>query len=128
MQAATMTERTLKIDGMHGDACVQKVTGALKDMPGVTTRSVTVGSASISADKAGSDAAVAGIAKAGFKSHETGMTTENSAGGNHRDAHAPAAHGAAPAEKGHVSPDKAATANPSDRPSTSATPMKPSAH
>lgn len=70
MQSATMTNRTLQIDGMTGDVCVQKVTSALKGVPGVETQSVKVGSASIGADQAGCDAACAAIGTAGFKARE----------------------------------------------------------
>ncbi len=67
MQTATATQtKTLKIDGMSGDVCVQKVTDALKGIPGVATQSVKVGCATILADQAGCDAACAGIKKAGF--------------------------------------------------------------
>jgi copper chaperone CopZ len=70
MQTATTTARTLEIDGMHGDACVQKVTSALKDVQNVKTESVKVGSAKIDADKAGCAAACTAIGGAGFKAHE----------------------------------------------------------
>lgn len=69
------TTRTLKIDGMTGDACIAKVTGALKGVAGVTTHSVKVGSASIGADQNGCTAACAAIDGAGFKARagsETG--------------------------------------------------------
>ncbi len=66
---------------MTGDACVQRVTGVLKGVPGVTTESVKVGSANIKSDQAGCAASCKAIDGAGFKAHET--------------AHAPAANGAA---------------------------------
>ena len=69
MESATLTSRTLKIDGMNGDACVQKVTTALKGVPNVKTGSVKVGEATIHADKAGCDAACNAINTAGYKSH-----------------------------------------------------------
>jgi len=61
--------KTIQIDGMHGDTCVQKVNAALKNCPGVTSKSVTVGSAVIEADQAGCDSACAAINKAGYKAH-----------------------------------------------------------
>jgi len=61
--------KTIQIDGMHGDTCVQKVTTALKNCPGVTSKSVSVGSAVIEADQAGCDSACAAINKAGYKAH-----------------------------------------------------------
>ena len=54
MQTTTQTQsqtRTLEIDGMTGDACFKKVTGALKEVSGVETQSVKVGSATIKCDK-----------------------------------------------------------------------------
>ena len=70
MESATITDRTLEIDGMTGDACVQKVTGALRGVNNVTTRSVKVGGATIGADQVGSSAACAAIGTAGFKARE----------------------------------------------------------
>jgi copper chaperone CopZ len=71
MNTATKTQtRNLKIDGMSGDACVKKVTSALNDVENVTTQSVRVGSAVISADTRGCDAACAGVTAAGFPTHE----------------------------------------------------------
>ncbi len=93
MHTATQT-RTLEIDGMSGDACVKKVTSALKDVNGVETHSVKVGSANIKSDKAGCDAACAGIKSAGYTAHE-GTRTGNdrneasgdSKGGQHGSQH-----------------------------------------
>ena len=73
MQTATQNQtqtRTLEIDGMTGDACVKKVTGALKSVPGVETQSVKVGSATVKCDKPACEAACAGIKAAGFPAHE----------------------------------------------------------
>ncbi|MFM9959588.1 MAG: hypothetical protein ACKVZJ_16140 [Phycisphaerales bacterium] len=61
------TARTITIDGMTGDACVQKVQGALKDVPNVTTQAVKVGAAHISADQTGCDAACKAVESAGYK-------------------------------------------------------------
>ncbi len=86
------SSRTIQIDGMSGDACVQKVTASLKNIPGVTTKSVTVGSAMIEADQAGCDSACAAINKAGFKAHL--KTSEKKAdGSNSIDASRAAADG-----------------------------------
>lgn len=76
MKSATITDRTLEIDGMSGDACVKKVTGALKDVQGVSTRSVKVGAATIEADQAGCEAACAAITQAGYKSRSNARTDE----------------------------------------------------
>lgn len=70
METTTLSNRTLKIDGMTGDVCVQKVTDALKGVPGVKTESVKVGCATIGADQAGCNAACGALGKAGFKAHE----------------------------------------------------------
>lgn len=81
MEMATQNQnqtRTLEIDGMSGDACVNKVSGALKAVAGVETKSVSVGSATIKSDKAGCDAACAGIKKAGYSAHEGVRTGSDS--------------------------------------------------
>lgn len=84
MNTATQTQtRTLEIDGMNGDACVTKVTGALKAVSGVETQSVKVGSATIKSDKAGCDAACTGITAAGFRAHEE--VRPGTDGGKHAD-------------------------------------------
>ena len=62
--------RTLEIKGMTGDACVQKVTGALKGVRGVFTKSVNVGTATIGADQSACDAACVAIGTAGFSAQE----------------------------------------------------------
>jgi len=66
MQTAT-APRTLKIDGMTGDACVQKVKTALGTVSGVTTDSVQVGSASITCEQSQCEAASAAVNTAGYK-------------------------------------------------------------
>lgn len=82
MEATTNTTRTLKIDGMTGDACVKKVTAALRDVPGVSTQSVTVGSATFKGDEAACDAACSAIDAAGYTSHsETGASKDATGGG-----------------------------------------------
>lgn len=65
--------RTIKVDGMTGDVCVQKVSGALKDVEGVTTKSVTVGSVTIEADRDGYAAACKAIKDAGYKVQDSGL-------------------------------------------------------
>lgn len=80
MEATTNTTRTLKIDGMSGDACVKKVTAALRDVPGVSTQSVSVGSATFKGDESACDAACAAIDAAGYKSRkESGTSTSKDA-------------------------------------------------
>ena len=81
MQTTTQTQsqtRTLEIDGMTGDACVKKVTGALKEVSGVETQSVKVGSATIKCDKTACDAACAGIKAAGYTVREGTRTGHDS--------------------------------------------------
>lgn len=75
---AGANSRTIEIDGMSGDACVQKVTGALKGVQGVTTKTVKVGSATIEADQAGCAAACSSIGKAGYKARDTNQAGDRS--------------------------------------------------
>ncbi len=63
-------QHSLAIDGMTGDACVAKVTSALKTVHGISTKEVNVGSATIVADQPGCDAACNCVTRAGFKTHE----------------------------------------------------------
>lgn len=70
MESTTPSNRTLEIDGMHGEACVQKVTGALKGVRGVTTQSVQVGSANITADDTACSAACGAVGASGYKVRE----------------------------------------------------------
>lgn len=76
--------RTIKVDGMTGDTCVQKVSGALKGVEGVTTKSVTVGSATIEADRDGYAAACSAIKDAGYKVQDSGQnrSDQNKSGRN----------------------------------------------
>lgn len=64
------SSRVLDIDGMSGDACIQKVNTALNGVHGVTSQCVKVGSATFGADQPAYDAARAAIGVAGFKSRE----------------------------------------------------------
>ncbi|MGH7133633.1 MAG: heavy-metal-associated domain-containing protein [Phycisphaerales bacterium] len=68
----TLTDtRTLEITGMTSDACIQKVTAALRAVPGITPQTVKLGSATITSDtQAKTDAAIAAIVSAGFKATE----------------------------------------------------------
>lgn len=70
MTTATKSSRTLSIDGMSGEDCCKKVTGALKGVSNVETHTVKVGSAKIEADEAGCKAACQAIGGAGFKANE----------------------------------------------------------
>ncbi|MFN0131392.1 MAG: heavy-metal-associated domain-containing protein [Phycisphaerales bacterium] len=95
MEMATKTARTLEIDGMTGDTCVQKVTGALKDVENVTTKSVKVGSAAIDADQVGCAAACSAIGKAGHPARESGASTKAQPMTEHKP-HVAAPHNSAP--------------------------------
>lgn len=68
----TLTDtRTLDITGMTGDACIQKVTAALRSVPGITPQTVKLGCATITSDtQLKTDAAIAAIDSAGFKARE----------------------------------------------------------
>jgi len=70
MQTATQSVHTLKIDGMNGDTCIKKVTHALKEVKGITTKSVKVGSATIDANEEGCKSACTAISAVGFKTRE----------------------------------------------------------
>lgn len=63
--------RTLKIDGMSGDECVTKATGALKNVSGVKTESVDVGTATIVADQGGCESACKALGAAGYPARES---------------------------------------------------------
>jgi copper chaperone CopZ len=55
-------DRTLTIDGMHCDHCVDRVEEVLTDLDGVTVRSVDIGSAEVSVDaEAVSDDEIAAV-------------------------------------------------------------------
>lgn len=74
MTTATLSNRTLEIDNMTGDACVKKVTTALHGIQGVSNPTVTVGEAKFKSDQTGCDAACAASGKAGYPAHEAGIT------------------------------------------------------
>lgn len=77
MESTTPSNRTLEIDGMHGEACVQKVTSALKGVRGVTTQSVQVGSANITADETACSAACGAVGASGYKVRERGAAGQS---------------------------------------------------
>ncbi len=70
MTTGSIINRTIQIDGMTGEECIQKVTGALKNIRGVTTHSVILGSAAIGTDAAGSSNACAILEGVGFRARE----------------------------------------------------------
>lgn len=90
METNNLANRTLEIDGMTGDACIQKVTGVLKNVAGVSTQSVKVGAAHIGADQAGCNAARAALGVAGFKSREGLRAADSTDAGNPAKSAAPA--------------------------------------
>lgn len=114
---ATSTTRTLNINGMHGDACVQKVTGALKAVQGVTTQSVKVGSATIGADQGGCDAACSAIGKAGYKANELNRPTGPA--NDHAKHSSDGKSGTAPGAGSEASPSMNPAATPGDKPAIS---------
>jgi copper chaperone CopZ len=60
----TMSEITLKIEGMHCGACVRRVIQALERTPGTEVVEVSIGAARIKTDDAAQ--VVASVAKAGY--------------------------------------------------------------
>ncbi len=70
MSTVTSMTRNLQIDNMTGQACVEKVTGALKGGHGVTTHSVEVGHAKIGANQSACDAACTAVGTAGYPARE----------------------------------------------------------
>lgn len=68
-----MAEMDLMIEGMHCGACVRRVSQALASVEGLTVGEVRVGAARVTvADPgAGAEAAVAALAKIGFKAQIT---------------------------------------------------------
>jgi copper chaperone len=67
-----MNKVNLEIHGMSCGGCVNKVTAALKSLPGVTVEKVKVGSASVSINPAqtASSQLVEAISAAGFTAKE----------------------------------------------------------
>lgn len=70
MEPNKHTTRNIEIDGMSGDACIHKVTNALKGLRNVSTQSVKVGSAHLNTDDEGCKSACNAISNAGFKARE----------------------------------------------------------
>ena len=70
-----MEHLKLTIEGMHCGGCVNRVTGALKSIPGVTLGEVKVGSAAIEIDPAQTSAEkIAETLKAiGFAARKAGV-------------------------------------------------------
>ena len=79
MEIATTSGRTLQIDGMTGDVCVQHVTDAIQSVPGVRIQSVTVGAATIECDQAACNAVCTAIDGKGFMARETARTGDAAA-------------------------------------------------
>jgi len=67
-----MKKTNFAIRGMGCGSCVNKVTAALKSLPGVTVEKVAVGSATVLVDPelTGSDQLVEAISAAGFSAEE----------------------------------------------------------
>ena len=67
-------ELRLAIDGMHCGACVNRVTVALRKLPGVEIRSVEVGSAQVGYDPraASPEQIAAAVNRIGFTAKVTG--------------------------------------------------------
>ncbi|MBY0111921.1 MAG: heavy-metal-associated domain-containing protein [Phycisphaerales bacterium] len=78
--AQTIKTTTLAIDGMSCGHCVQAVTKALSGVPGVTVKSVAVGSAEIeTVDGWATGKAVAALDEAGYPAKAMGESTGSTA-------------------------------------------------
>lgn len=66
--------RQLAIDGMTCQMCVRHVTKALSDLPGISVKDVTVGSAVVEYDPADlpEDRIIGAVREAGYESRVTG--------------------------------------------------------
>jgi copper chaperone len=62
----------LSIDGMHCQACVQRVRKALEKVPNAEIEQVDVGSATVRVDVAAEAAVLEAVRKAGYEPHQTG--------------------------------------------------------
>jgi copper chaperone len=60
----------ISIDGMHCQACVQRVRKALENVEGVAVQQVDVGSADVAADAAHEAAVIEAVRKAGYESRK----------------------------------------------------------
>lgn len=67
----TMSEFSLRIDGMHCGACVRRVSQALAATEGVEVKEVRVGAARLvsAQDPPPADRAIAALAQAGYPAH-----------------------------------------------------------
>jgi copper chaperone len=61
----------IAIEGMHCQACVQRVRSALEKVDGAQIRQVEIGSAVISIDPASEATALDAVRKAGYQPHKT---------------------------------------------------------
>jgi copper chaperone len=62
-----MGEVNLRVDGMHCDACIRRVTESLQSVAGVELKEVQIGVARVRlTEGAKPDALIAGLSKAGF--------------------------------------------------------------
>ena len=59
----------ISIEGMHCQACVNRVRKALEKTDGVQVQDVQIGSAEVVATKAGEAAAIKAIENAGYQPH-----------------------------------------------------------
>lgn len=114
MTTAGQTSQTITVEGMKGEACVQKVAAALKPVPNVTTESVVVGTAHVMADADGCKACCAAIESAGFKAR-----TPTAQGGCQPAAPTHIPGGGSPSSAGSTGGTRA-----SDQ-QTAATPLRP---
>ena len=64
-----MTPTEIIIDGMHCDACVERVRKALKKVPGITTEKVELGKALIQIPEGKGPAVLAALDDSGFDAH-----------------------------------------------------------
>ena len=62
----------IAIEGMHCQACVQRVRKALEKLEGVSVESVEVGSADLIADAARESAVLDAVRKAGYEPRVSG--------------------------------------------------------
>ena len=59
----------IAIDGMHCQACVQRVRKALEKVDGAQVDQVEIGSAAVSVDPGGEAAILEAVRKAGYQPH-----------------------------------------------------------
>ena len=64
-----MMKLQFHIDGMHCEACVQRVTRALSQVPGTQVDEVSVGAARLDSTSADLETYLAAIRKAGYEGH-----------------------------------------------------------